>query len=142
MTFEAGSSTDIELHHLALIVELVAQLLLHLGQILLVLKEGQNLRMLLIQALHIHQVALDVAPQHLLLLLDLLQLGLGAVALRAALHQHGGATVLHYITVRSGNPTYVRSSCSSERLEQTQVASLPRGCSSPQVFLCAPSQHP
>ncbi len=27
-------------------------------------------------------------------------------------------------------------------LEQTQVASQRAGCSSPQVFLCAPSQHP
>ncbi len=50
--------------------------------------------MLLLQALHIHEVALNVASQRLLLLLHLLQLRLGAVALRAALHQHGGTTAL------------------------------------------------
>jgi hypothetical protein len=86
--------SDVELHHLAPIVGLVAHLLLHLGLVLLVLQEGQHLRVLLLQALHVHQVALDVAPQRLLLL-HLLQLRLGALALRAALHQHGGATVLH-----------------------------------------------
>ena len=87
--------SDVELHHLTTIVGLVAHLLLHLGLILLVLRECQHLRVLLLQALHVHQVALDVAPQRLLLLLDLLQLRLGALALRAALHQHGGATVFH-----------------------------------------------
>jgi len=87
--------SDVELHHLPSIVGLVAHLLLHLGLVLLVLQEGQHLRVLLLQALHVHQVALDVAPQRLLLLLHLLQLRLGALALRAALHQHGGATVLH-----------------------------------------------
>ncbi len=95
LTFEAGSSSDIELHHLAPIVGLVAHLLLHLGLVLLVLQESQHLRVLLLQALNVHQVALDVAPQSLLLLLHLLQLRLGALALRAALHQHGGTTILH-----------------------------------------------
>ena len=87
--------SDVELHHLASIVGLVAHLLLHLGLVLLVLQEGQHLRVFLLEALLVHQVALDVAPQRLLLLLHLLQLSLGALALRAALHQHGGATILH-----------------------------------------------
>ena len=81
--------SDVELHHLAPIVGLVAHLLLHLGLVLLVLQEGQHLRVLLLQALHVHQVALDVDPQRLLLVLDLLKLRLGALALRAALHQVG-----------------------------------------------------
>ena len=73
--------SDVELHHLPAVPGLVAHLLLHLWLILLVLQEGQHLGVLLLQALHVHQVALDVAPQRLLLLLDLLQLRLGVLAL-------------------------------------------------------------
>jgi hypothetical protein len=83
--------SDVELHHLAPIVGLVAHLLLlQMELVLLILLEGQHLRVLLLKALYVHQVALDVAPKPLFL-----QLRLGALALRAALHQHGGATVLH-----------------------------------------------
>ena len=95
MTFEAGSSSDVELHHLAPIVGLVAHLLLHLGLVLLVLLESQHLRVLLLEALHVHQVALDITTQGLLLLLDLFELGLGALALETSFHKHGGSTVLH-----------------------------------------------
>ena len=40
--------SDVELHHLAPIVELVAHLLLHLQLVLLVPQEGQHLRVLLL----------------------------------------------------------------------------------------------
>ena len=121
----------VELHHLAPIVGLVAHLLQHLGLVLLVLQEGQHLSVLLLQALHLHQVALNVSPQPLFLVLDLLQIRLGALALRAALHQVGGVAVLHYITVRPGQPPYAISSCSSGRPARTRAASPPAGCSSP-----------
>jgi len=70
LTFEAGSSSDVELHHLAPIVGLVAHLLLHLGLVLLVVQKGQHLRVLLLQALHVHQVGLGVITQGFFLLLD------------------------------------------------------------------------
>ena len=87
--------SDVELHHLPAVRGLVAHLLLHLGLVLLVLQEGQHLHVLLLEALHVHQVALDVTPQGLLLLLDLFELGLGALALGTSFHEHGGSTVLH-----------------------------------------------
>ena len=87
--------SDVELHHLAPIVGLVAHLLLHLGLVLLVLQEGQHLGVLLLEALHVHEVGLGVAAQGLLLLLDLFELGLGALALGTSFHKHGGSTVLH-----------------------------------------------
>jgi hypothetical protein len=46
--FEARSSSDVELHHLATIVRLLAHLLLYLGLILLILKECQHLTMFLL----------------------------------------------------------------------------------------------
>jgi hypothetical protein len=87
LTFEAESSSDVELHHLASIVGLVAHLLLHLGLVLLVLQEGQHLGVLLLEALHLQQVGLGVISHSLFLLLDLFELRLGPLSFRACLHQ-------------------------------------------------------
>ena len=48
-------SSDVELHHLPAMPGLAAHLLLHLRLVLLVVQEGQHLRVLLLQALHVHQ---------------------------------------------------------------------------------------
>ena len=53
--------SDNELHHLPAVRGLVAHLLLHLGLVLLVLQKGQHLRVLLLEALHVHEVGLGVA---------------------------------------------------------------------------------
>ena len=87
--------SDVELHYLPAVRGLVAHLLLHLGLVLLVLQESQYFRVLLLQALNVHQVALDVTTQGLLLLLDLFELGLGALVLGTSFHEHGDSTVLH-----------------------------------------------
>ena len=57
-----SKSSDVELHHLAAVPGLVAYLLLHLRLVLLVVQEGQHLRVLLLQTLHVHQVAIDLSP--------------------------------------------------------------------------------
>ena len=62
--------SDVELHHLPAVRGLVAHLLVHLGLVLLVLQKGQHLRMLLLEALHVHQVGLGVIAQGFFLLLD------------------------------------------------------------------------
>ena len=87
--------SDVEVYHLAPIVGLVAHLLLHLRLVLLVVRECQHLRVLLLQALHVHQVALDVAPQRFLLLLDSSSSALVRLRFELPFNQHGGATVLH-----------------------------------------------
>ena len=92
---ETMPQSDVELHHLHAVRGLVAHLLLHLGLVLLVLQKGQHLCMLLLDALHVHEVSLGVGAQGLLLLLDLFELGLGALALGTSFHEHGGSTFLH-----------------------------------------------
>ncbi len=87
--------SDVELHHLPAVCGLLAHLLLHLALVLVVLQEGQHLRVLLLEALHVHEVGLGVAAQGLLLLLDLFELSLGALALGTSFHKHGGSTILH-----------------------------------------------
>jgi len=62
--------------------------LVHLRLILLVLKEGEHLRMLLLEALDILEVALDISSHGFLFLLDLFKLLLRSLSLGTPLHQH------------------------------------------------------
>jgi hypothetical protein len=55
--------------------------------VLLILQEGQHLGVLLLQALHVHQVGLGVIAQGLFLLLDLFELSLRPLSFRACFHQ-------------------------------------------------------
>ena len=63
--------SDVKLHHLATVGRLIKHLLLllHLRLVLLVVQEGQHFRVLLLQALHVHQVGLGVIAQGFFLLL-------------------------------------------------------------------------
>ena len=61
-------------------------LLLYLVLVLVILQESQHLGVLLLQALLIHQVGLGVIAQDLFLLLDLFELSLRPLSIRACLH--------------------------------------------------------
>jgi hypothetical protein len=68
--------------------------LVHLRLILLVLKEGEHLRMLLLEALDILEVALDISSHGFLFLLDLFKLSFCSLSLGTALHQHRRTAIL------------------------------------------------
>ena len=80
--------SDIELHHPSTVGGLLDYLLLlQLWLILLILQKSNHLSVLLLQALHIHQVGLGVIPHSLFFIFELFDFSLGPLSFRACFHQ-------------------------------------------------------
>jgi hypothetical protein len=81
-----SGTSNVKLHLTRLLLHDTSVALVHLRLILLVLKEGEHLRVLLLEALYLREIALDIPPHRLLLLFHFFELLLCTFSLRGALH--------------------------------------------------------